>query len=220
MVRELDLYTCFNMLVFDPDTTLESFETNLEFMDQFAEHPFNFGRTELYAGTPLLKRMQQENRARGDWLQWDYSLASPEIERVFRMSTEAFGPRNFGEDALANGLMGLRFDLEVCRKFHPEVFRPEWLEEARAIVRALGQDSVRGLREIVARVRDPHSRVREDVAFVESLSPPLRSVEADLRARSRALAEKIQRVVGQGESLTLLGDRVATPLQRAVSEAR
>lgn len=215
IVKDLELYTCFNMLVFDPDTTVESFETNLEFMDAYAEHPFNFGRTELYAGTPLLTRMKAERRVRGDWLQWDYSLASVEVERLFRMSTDAFGPRNFGEQALANALMGLRFDIEVCRKFHADRFDERWLSESKDIVRALGKDSVRALRLIVDRVKTT-ADAKGDAAFAESLSPGLREVEAVLRERSRVLAEEVHKVIGQGESLTLLGiDKVATSLQRA-----
>lgn len=77
LVERLGLYTRFNVLLFDPDTTLESLEDNLAFMEAHAQHPFNFGRTELYAGTPLLHRMQREGRARGDWLQWDYSRSWP-----------------------------------------------------------------------------------------------------------------------------------------------
>ena len=61
------------MLMFDPDTTLESVETNLDFIEYAADFPFNFGRVELYAGTPLLARMQAEGRCRGDYLQWDYA---------------------------------------------------------------------------------------------------------------------------------------------------
>ena len=123
LVRSLDLYTCFNMLIFDPDTTIESLETNIKFLRYADDYPSNFGRVELYAGTPLLHRMLQEGRCRGDYMQWDYSLANPEVERVFELSMECFHSRNFGEDALNNRIMGTRFDVEVCRHFHPQPLR-------------------------------------------------------------------------------------------------
>src|SRR5262249_24999766 len=41
LARELDLYTCFNMLIFDPDTTMESLETNVQFIRWAAEFPSN-----------------------------------------------------------------------------------------------------------------------------------------------------------------------------------
>src|SRR6185503_16014342 len=98
LVEQLGLYVCFNVLLFDPDTTIESLEVNLDFMQAHAEHPFNFGRTELYAGTPLLQRMLEEKRAEGDWLQWDYRLHDDAVERVFQLSSRVFYERNFAPE--------------------------------------------------------------------------------------------------------------------------
>ncbi len=211
IIRSLDMYTCFNVLLFDPDTTLESIEINLDFMEYAAECPFNFGRVELYAGTPLLARMQSEGRCRGDYMQWDYDLGSPEVERVFELSMRAFGYRNFGNDALANRIMGTRFDIEVCRHFHRDAFEPAWHEEGKRLSRALGIDSARGMRRILEHVRS--SRTGDD-AMVEELTRELREVEHVIREQARALARTMQDRVG-GMPLTDLGDRVATPLQRA-----
>jgi len=79
LARALDLFVCFNILMFDPDTTLDSVRKNLDFIEYAADYPFNFGRVELYAGTPLLHRVQMEERCWGDYMQWDYALASPEV---------------------------------------------------------------------------------------------------------------------------------------------
>jgi hypothetical protein len=214
IIRGLDLYACFNLLVFDPDTTLDALETNVRFLRWASELPANFGRVELYAGTPLLARMQQEGRVTGDWMAWDYRLASEEVERVFKIAMTAFHARNFGEDALANRIMGTRFDVEVARHFHPEVFRREWLEEGRALSRTLASDSADGLDRILAHVRSgapPH----EDPALARDLATSLRSTEVAVEARCRALAEELLAAIGQGRPLTQLGDRVATPLQSA-----
>ncbi len=216
-VRALGLYTCFNVLLFDPDTTLESLEENLAFMERWADYPFNFGRTELYAGTPLLQRMEQEGRVKGDWLQCDYSMHDERVERVFRLAANAFFERNFKPDGLANTLMSTRFDVEVVRRFHPEVLREEWMEEARALSRALGEDSVRGLRQLIARAVGPEPRLGDE-AFCAELAARLRDTEAGLQRRALALASDIQSSVKQGAPLTFVGDRVATPLQRAQAE--
>jgi len=212
LVRDLDLYTCFNMLIFDPDTTIESLETNVAFMRFAAEYPSNFGRVELYAGTPLLARMQAEGRCTGDYLSWDYSLASPEVERVFNLSMAVFHSRNFGEDALNNRIMGTRFDLEVCRHFHREVVKPEWLAEGKQLTRELTYDSVDALTAILNRVKSGAS-VQEDRAFVADIVPKLRKKEKDIGSAIRELARTLQKAVGQGRPLTDIGDKVATPLQ-------
>lgn len=214
IARDLDLYICFNMLLFDPDTTLESLDINLAFMDEAADYPFNFGRVELYAGTPLLHRMQLEGRCRGDYLQYDYDLASPALERIFSLAMSCFRPRNFGADALANRLMGTRFDLEVARFFHPEVMRPEWRLQGRTLNETLGRESVQMLRTIVEHVRSD-APTSQDVKLVQQLSRQMRRTERVVDAQARALANELYERIGRGKPLTVLGDRVATPLQSA-----
>jgi radical SAM superfamily enzyme YgiQ (UPF0313 family) len=219
LVRELDLYTCFNMLIFDPDTTIESIETNIAFLRFAPELPSNFGRVELYAGTPLLARMQAEGRCRGDYMEWDYSLGDEDVERVFSLSMECFMPRNFGDDALANRIMGTRFDVEVARHFHPEVFDPAWLDEGKELSRTLALDTAGGLEAIVAHVKRAAPR-GEDERLVREVSATLRATERRVRARATELARALAARIGRGQPLTDLGDRVATPLQTGRHEAR
>jgi len=214
LMRELDLYTCFNMLVFDPDTTVESLETNIAFLRYAPEFPSNFGRVELYAGTPLLARMQAEKRCRGDYMQWDYSLGSPEVERIFSLAMEAFHERNFGDGALANRIMGTRFDVEVVRHFHPEAFRTEWLREGQELSRRLTLSGADGLSEIVDLVKRGGS-LDEERTLVPAIAARMREVEVTIGEEARALARDILATIGQGAPLTDLGDKVMTPLQRA-----
>jgi radical SAM superfamily enzyme YgiQ (UPF0313 family) len=211
LMRALDLYTCFNMLIFDPDTTVESIETNIAFIREAAEFPFNFGRVELYAGTPLLSRMQMEKRCWGDYMQWDYKMNGADVERIFTLSMQCFHQRNFGDRALANRFMGTRFDIEVARHFHPEKFQQEWLLEGKELSRKLASSTADGLTEIVEHVKKRH---HSDTRFVANLSKHLRAHEREIESEARALARRIQIAIG-GTSLTEIGDRVATPLQMA-----
>ncbi len=210
LVRELDLYTCFNMLIFDPDTTIESLETNIRFIRWAAEYPSNFGRVELYAGTPLLARMLAEGRCRGDWMQWDYALGNADVERVFDLSMQCFHARNFGDGALNNRIMATRFDIEVCRHFHPDRFDPAWLERGKALSRQLSIDTADGLARIVEHVKAGRD---DDRALVSDLAPRLRETEREIAAAARELAEEVTTRLDRGRPLTDLGDRVATPLQ-------
>ncbi len=212
LVRELDLYTCYNMLIFDPDTTIESLRTNIEFLRYAPEYPSNFGRVELYAGTPLLARMQAEGRARGDWLQWDYDLGSREVERIFSLAMECFMPRNFGNDALANRIMGTRFDIEVSRQFHPDVFDPKWLDEGKELTRVLTLDGADALEKIVDFVERGGSALEERALAAEVCSR-LRATESLVRERCKALAKAVLARVGRGRPLTDIGGDSATPLQ-------
>ena len=194
ILADLGLYVCFNMLIFDPDTTIEDLETNLAFMETHVESPWNFGRVELYAGTPLLARMQAEGRCTGDYLGWDYRLASPEVQRIFEITMRCFYPRNFAAGALANRLQSTRFDAEVCRHFHPGVFRESWLNEAKGLSRLLARDSVAGLREIIECVRK--RGVSDGEILAEDFSRRLRRTEAELNAAADDLERRIQKAVG------------------------
>lgn len=194
VLETLGIYVCFNMLVFDPDAGFEELETNLEFMEAHASEPSNFGRVELYAGTPLLARMQAEGRARGDYMGWDYRLATPEMERVFRLFLKTLGQRNFSESALANRLMGTRFDVEVARSLHPAVFQQAWLDEAKGLSRRLVGDSVQVMRKIMDFVRADGPN---QGSFLEGLKVHVGAVDQTIEAEARALEETVQRTVGR-----------------------
>ena len=123
---------------------------------------------------------------------------------------QCFHQRNFGDSALANDLMGTRFDVAVARHFNPDRFREEWLAEGKRLTRELALDSAEALSEIVEHVK----RGSDNADIVRRLSKRLRRKEREIRSEARMLAHSIQRVIG-GTPLTDVGDRVATPLQRA-----
>jgi hypothetical protein len=104
----------------------------------------------------------------------------------------------------------------VARHFHPDRYQPAWIEETKTLSRTLGIDSVKGLERIIlhveARPRD------EDDALVAELEPGVRACDAEVTRRARALGREVERRVGRGRSLSGIGDRVATTLQRARSE--
>ena len=194
VIEALGLYVCFNMLVFDPDASVEALLANLTFIETHGEHPSNFGRVELYSGTPLLERLQAEGRARGDYVAWTYDQDTVEMERIFQLSMAAFHERNFSGHALANRLQSTRFDVEVARRFHPDRFRPAWLEAAKELNRRLARDSAAGVRRIVQHVCEATSR--DDAGFVAELAADLRRCEAAIEADAGALETEIQRTLG------------------------
>jgi anaerobic magnesium-protoporphyrin IX monomethyl ester cyclase len=195
VIESYGLYVCFNMLVFDPDAAVEGLLANMSFMEAHGEHPSNFGRVELYAGTPLLERLLAEGRAQGDYLAWNYDQATPQMQRIFELSIEAFYDRNFAGRALANRLQSTRFDVEVARHFHPGAFRPEWLEAAKSLNRRLARDSAEGVRRIVAHVANG-APTNADEDFVRALSGALRRTEARIDADATSLESEVQGAIG------------------------
>ncbi len=195
VIRSLDLYICFNLLVFDPDTTIDSLQTNVSFMEQASDNAFALGRVELYAGTPLLARMLAEGRCTGDWMYQGYELASPEMQRVFGMTMACMRDRNFGESSTVLDMWSLRFDLEVARFFHPEVWRPEWIEEGVRLTRSLSMDTVSSLQQIIDRVRSGTPR-RGDPAFVAELAASCQTADRQIVEACRQLSGAVCEAVG------------------------
>jgi len=140
-------------------------------------------------------------------------LGARDVERFYQLAMACFVPRNFGEGALANTIQGMRFDLEIVRRFHPQAHDAHLYEAGRALSRRLALDSVATLRELLAHVE---GGTPGDAAIVARLSAQARAVEASVRAEMLDLAAALQARVGRGVRLTYLGDRVATQLQRAV----
>lgn len=121
-------------------------------------------------------------------------------------------PRNFGNDALSNRIMGTRFDVEVSRHFYPELYDPAWLAEGKELTRVLMLDGAGALEKIVEFV-ERRGPAGEERAFVAELSAQLRATERVVRERCKALARELMARIGRGRPLTELGGDVATPLQ-------
>jgi radical SAM superfamily enzyme YgiQ (UPF0313 family) len=198
LCRELGLYICFNLLPFDPEATLESFQENVDFLERVADYPFCLSRVELYAGTPLLARLRAEGRARGDYLKWDYTLADPRLERLFRAFMACLAERNFSDEAAVVKLWLLRFDVEACRHFHPDRYRPEFLERAVAVTRLVSDDSIRALRTLV----ELSQRGDPPVRLVAEIARRAAAVDAEADRSIRALSADMSRAVGAPSSLT------------------
>ena len=118
-LRAQGVYTCFNMLVFDPESTIRGLRESFAFLRQYADAPMNFCRTEIYVGTPLQEKLAREGRLLGDVFGWDYAIREPAAERAFRIFARAFLDRNFRCDGLMNSTLGLGYHLHLLRTFYP-----------------------------------------------------------------------------------------------------
>jgi radical SAM superfamily enzyme YgiQ (UPF0313 family) len=199
ILDELDVYCSFNVLIFDPEATLDGVQANLDFMEEMADRPFNFCRAEVYAGTPLRHRLEAEGRLQGDYFAWNYEMRHPRVELLFRIASTAFAARNFKPDGVHNLNMGIRFDNEVLRFFHPAAWDPAWQARLRELSRDIGRHSVERMRSALAFVRsvDPYDGsavkaftlelardvARADLRFVARIQGLRREMEARIEAQ-------------------------------------
>ncbi len=183
-LRDRDVYACFNMLVFDPESRLESLRQSFAFLREYADVPMNFCRTEIYVGTPLMTKLEREGRLRGDVFGWDYAIRDPRAERAFRVFASAFLDRNFRCDGLMNSTLGLGYHLHLLRTFYPHALTQQLREMTTETTRAVNLDC----NEKMVRILDfAESSTSEDPAafqdFTARMTEEVERANVELEAR-------------------------------------
>jgi anaerobic magnesium-protoporphyrin IX monomethyl ester cyclase len=143
---ELDVSAQFTIMTFNPDANLNTLRADLAFMRRFAGNPLNFCRAEIYAGTPLEKRMIALGRARGDYRAREYSMYDPVADLACTISLDLFYDRNWGDGSLMQKTIGLDHMIAVRKRFHG---RDDLCERAHAWVRAVNLDTLSLLEEVI-----------------------------------------------------------------------
>lgn len=113
----LDISAQFTLMIFHPDATLATLRSDVAFMRRFSGNPLNFCRAEIYAGTPLEKRMIALGRARGDYLARVYSLSDPVAALACDLSLDLFESRCWSGGSLMQRAIGLDHLASVTRRF-------------------------------------------------------------------------------------------------------
>ena len=117
VVDALDLHTCFNLLIFNPESTLEDVAANVGFLRARPRNPMNFCRTEIYAGTPLERRLRAQGRLLGDPWGYDYVMTDPRAQLAFEVLYAAFRDRNYGERGLHHLAMRVDYEHQLLAHF-------------------------------------------------------------------------------------------------------
>lgn len=213
-LRQEDIYTCFNMLVFDPESTLRSLRESFRFLRDYPEVPMNFCRTEIYVGTPLMTKLAREGRLVGDVFGWDYRIREPAAERAFRVFARAFLDRNFRCDGLMNANLGLGYHLHLLRQFYPRAMTTSLRRLVDGVTRKVNLDCVERMEAIFEFAESPASK--DAAAFEDFTERTTREVEA----ASRRLEDEVAAATDEIVRVALSPRRAArVPRWQAISAA-
>ena len=137
------IYACYNLLIFEPESTLDDVAQNIAFMRKHASTPINFCRAEPYLGTPMQRRLQAAGKLRGGFLGWDYRIEDDRTELLFRMAASAFREHNFASDGVANRYMSLGYSAKVLDFFYKDDAgrKASLMERALEITRSITLDT-------------------------------------------------------------------------------
>ncbi len=220
ILGELDIHTCFNLLVLNPDSTLEDFARNVEFLRKHPRNAMNFCRTEIYAGTPLERDLRRQARLLGDYWGYDYVIADPRAQTAFELLYPAFESRNYGDDGLHHLTMQIDYEQQLLRRFfgpHERLRKRvkklivevnlntcKHLEHVIATVARL-----QGLRDCEAYGAELHGNVQQDNAIlgrkVMGLLDEIRSMPERPGRRTRPSWMRAAATAGLAATFTLAG---------------
>ncbi len=151
--REAGIFNCYNLLIFEPDATLDDVRTNVRFIRDHAAHPVNFCRAEPYHGTLMHHELARRGNLGGSYLGYDYQIHDPRVELLFRICAAAFRQRNFDPEGVANRYMGVGYTARVVEFFYGDgpAHRLAWLlRRADELTRDISLDTAGFLDEAIA----------------------------------------------------------------------
>ncbi|NQT93516.1 MAG: B12-binding domain-containing radical SAM protein [Lentisphaerae bacterium] len=121
-LRSRDITVTFNLLLFHPAATLPQIDENLAFLESHPDSPFDIGRAEIVAGSPMEKQVLQLGIRTGRWPRWDYVIPDPAIRRMFEMYRQTFRSpdssyRRLSQEQIAQAYQAATFcRLTPCRQ--------------------------------------------------------------------------------------------------------
>ncbi|MCC6528149.1 MAG: cobalamin-dependent protein [Polyangiaceae bacterium] len=182
VLRARAIHTCFNLLVFDPDSSFEAVRQNLDFMRRQSYFPLNFCRVEIYSGTPLEQRLRAEGRLLGDHYGYAYAIREPGVQLAYELFRAVFWARNFGTGGLHHESMKLDYKYHLLAHFWPERASRALEHQVKGLVFELNRHSA----ALMGRIVD----------FAEADAAPSPEVRARLRAELGAEREHFDRELG------------------------
>ncbi|HYM74459.1 MAG TPA: TonB family protein [Candidatus Dormibacteraeota bacterium] len=146
---ELDISAQFTLMIFHPDATLATLRSDVAFMRRFSGNPLNFCRAEIYAGTPLEKRMIQLGRARGNYLAREYNLTDSAADLACTLSLDLFNARCWCNGSLMQNAIGLDHMAAVVTRLYDGSQRAALSQRVASWVRSVNLDTIAHLNEII-----------------------------------------------------------------------
>jgi anaerobic magnesium-protoporphyrin IX monomethyl ester cyclase len=141
----------FGLIFFDPDSTVEDVRANLDFFHEMAgegQAPLSFGRMEVYAGTPILGRLQKERRLTGNYMAWNYQIGDPRVEMLFRLMIATMRHRHYDNDGVGKQASIACYEQTILKYLSKERSDQAPSERLREIVARVNGDSLAMLEEM------------------------------------------------------------------------
>jgi radical SAM superfamily enzyme YgiQ (UPF0313 family) len=193
-VNRLGLHACFNLLLLNPDSTLEDFRAHVAFLRAHAGNPMNFCRTEVYAGTPLEARLRRQGRLRGDYWGYGYAIGDPRAQTVFELMYLGLAGRHFGDECVHHLTMRVDFERQLLAHFYQ--CPPRLDRQAKEFIRRVNLNSCDYLDELANRAAAGFADDEARQAYLHDLRRRVQRDNDRFHDRAEALLDTVhQRIV-------------------------
>ena len=219
VVNQLGLHTCFNLLLLNPDSTLEDLMANEEYLRRRPDNPMNFCRTEIYAGTPLERKLRREGRLLGDYFGYDYRIADARAERACELAYQVFAPRNYGAACLHHLVMNVDYENTLLAHFHLRGSKgnPGLAADVKAFIRRANLNTCDYLDEVITKAGSTLGG--SEPSEINNLGGRMRTDESRLSDQANRLLDRIRQEASGLAALVLRPRRPRPPLRSRTAAA-
>jgi radical SAM superfamily enzyme YgiQ (UPF0313 family) len=134
--EELGISTQYTIILFHPEATPSTMLDDLAFVREHPAHPMSFCRAEIYAGTPLERRMVDTSRASGNYLARAYGYTDKTTALVWSYAKELLRERCFAP----KNLMGQVIQLDHLAAVFGHFYQGRHVDDLGAAFRAFELD--------------------------------------------------------------------------------
>ncbi len=192
LCEDLGISAQFGLLIFHPEATLDTVRADLTFLRRYQSHPLNFSRAEIYAGTPLERRMLDEGRACGDHLARDYRMADARVELAYRLVQALLHGRCWKHESLLQRAIGMEHLAAVLERFYPEQGAATLASDIRRRLLSVNRVTTDLLEAVVQRCqRAPDPQDLGLQRDIEALAAAERHDRAQARAAYQVLGQRL-----------------------------
>jgi radical SAM superfamily enzyme YgiQ (UPF0313 family) len=194
ILNDFDVHIAYNLLMFEPDTTMEDILINLRFIERHVDNPLNFCRAEAYACTGLEKKLREDNILEGDYFGFDYRIKDPHVETFHKIANYAFFDRNFSDFGLHYFNMEVDFSYQLMRRFHLERLCEELRAEVRAFIKETNVDTHRHLCRIYDFVQSVDPINQDEIElFMKAMRHSVDESSRNLRAQGQRIMDRLEK---------------------------
>lgn len=201
LLKDMDLHVTFNLLIFEPECSVEDIRDNVRFMREHADVPLNFCRTEVYAGTRLESRLRAAGRLEGSYFGYGYTMTDPHSQLAYELFRQVFSPRNFDYDGTNLKAMSLDYYFHLLRRFYPWQAGGSFRQAIKTLIGELNANNADLMERICRFAEDAGGRDPSAVKqFVNELSAEREAFDGHVRPRFESLLAHMRRLAASGRS--------------------